>query len=247
MSIDTVPRTMNHLEILRNHPVLGELPGASIQRLLSCATTRRVRRGTTIFAKGDAGTQLVAVLSGRVKIAISSPEGREAVLNVVHEGEVFGEIALFDGRPRTAAAIAITDCELMSIDRCHFLPLVRQQPDIAIKLIEILCARLRRSSEQYEDIMFLNLRARVAKLLLRLAEEAGGPIPRKVLVTQQEMSQLAGMSRESINKQLRAWAQVKWVRLERGGVVVLRPEALETIVALPDSVFATVLQGAARC
>jgi hypothetical protein len=72
-------------------------------------------------------------------------------------------------------------------------------------------------------------------------------MPRKVLVTQQEMSQLAGMSRESINKQLRAWAQVKWVRLERGGVVVLRPEALETIVALPDGAFATVLQGAARC
>jgi CRP/FNR family transcriptional regulator, cyclic AMP receptor protein len=205
-----------------------------------------VRRGTTVFAKGDAGTQLIAVLSGRIKIAVSSPEGREAVLNVVHEGEVFGEIALFDGRPRTAAAIAVTDCELMSIDRRHFLPLVREQPDIAIKLIEILCARLRRSSEQYEDIMFLNLRARVAKLLLRLAEEAGGPPPRKVLVTQQEMSQLAGMSRESINKQLRAWAQAKWVRLERGGVVVLRPEALETIVQLPDNSNSPSLQGAAR-
>jgi CRP/FNR family cyclic AMP-dependent transcriptional regulator len=237
---------MNHLEILRQHPVLGELPRASIQRLLACASRRTVRRGTTVFAKGDAGTQLIAVLSGRIKIAVSSPEGREAVLNVVHEGEVFGEIALFDGRPRTAAAIAVTDCELMSIDRRHFLPLVREQPDIAIKLIEILCARLRRSSEQYEDIMFLNLRARVAKLLLRLAEEAGGPPPRKVLVTQQEMSQLAGMSRESINKQLRAWAQAKWVRLERGGVVVLRPEALETIVQLPDNSNGPLLQGAAR-
>jgi CRP/FNR family transcriptional regulator, cyclic AMP receptor protein len=237
---------MNHFEILRNHPVLGELPRASIQRLLACASRRKVRRGTTVFAKGDAGTQLIAILSGRIKIAISSPEGREAVLNVVHEGELFGEIALFDGRPRTAAAIAITDCELMSIDRRHFLPLVREQPDIAIKLIEILCARLRRSSEQYEDIMFLNLRARVAKLLLRLAEEAGGPLPRKVLVTQQEMSQLAGMSRESINKQLRSWAQAKWVRLERGGVVVLRPEALETIVQLPDSSTSPSLQGAAR-
>jgi CRP/FNR family transcriptional regulator, cyclic AMP receptor protein len=111
---------MNHLEILRHHPVLGELPRASIQRLLACASRRRVRRGTTVFAKGDAGTQLIAVLSGRIKIAVSSPEGREAVLNVVHEGEVFGEIALFDGRPRTAAAIALTDCELMSIDRRHF-------------------------------------------------------------------------------------------------------------------------------
>ncbi len=189
-----------------------------------------MRRGTTLFAKGDAGTQLIAVLSGRVKIMVSSPDGREAVLNVVHEGEIFGEIALFDGRPRTAGAIAISDCELLSIDRRHFLPLVREQPDIAIRLIEILCVRLRRSSEQFEDIMFLNLRTRVAKLLLRLAEDVKGPPPRKVLVTQQEMSQMAGMSRESINKQLRAWAQAKWVRLQRGGVLVLRPEALAAIV-----------------
>ncbi|HXE69691.1 MAG TPA: Crp/Fnr family transcriptional regulator [Hyphomicrobiaceae bacterium] len=233
--MQSVPITMNHLEILGNHPILGELPRASIERLLSCATTRKLRRGATIFAKGDAGTQLIAVLSGRVKIVVSSPEGREAVLNVVHEGEVFGEIALFDGCPRTASAIALTDCELLSIDRRHFLPMVREQPDVAIKLIEILCARLRRSSEQYEDVMFLNLRARVAKLLLRLAEEVGGPLPRKVLVTQQEMSQMAGMSRESINKQLRSWAQVKWVRLERGGVVVLRPEALLSVIQLADS------------
>ncbi|HET6928195.1 MAG TPA: Crp/Fnr family transcriptional regulator [Hyphomicrobiaceae bacterium] len=233
--MQSVPITLNHLEILGNHPILGELPKASIQRLLSCATTRKLRRGATIFAKGDAGTQLIAVLSGRVKMVVSSPEGREAVLNVVHEGEVFGEIALFDGCPRTASAIALTECELLSIDRRHFLPLVREQPDVAIKLIEILCARLRRSSEQYEDIMFLNLRARVAKLLLRLADEAGGPPPRKVLVTQQEMSHMAGMSRESINKQLRAWAQAKWVRLERGGVVVLRPDALVSIIQLRDS------------
>src|SRR5262249_57726292 len=106
--------TMNHLEILRSHPILGELPTPTIQRLLGYATTRKVRRGTTIFAKGDAGTQLIAVLSGRVKIIVSSLEGREAVLNVVQEGEVFGEIALFDGRPRTAGAISLSDCALLA-------------------------------------------------------------------------------------------------------------------------------------
>jgi len=226
--------TMNHLEILRNHPILGELPTPTIQRLLSCATTRKVRRGTTVFAKGDAGTQLIAVLSGRVKIVVSSPDGREAVLNVVHEGEVFGEIALFDGCPRTAAAIAISDCELLSIDRRHFLPLVREQPDIAIRLIEILCARLRRSSEQYEDIMFLNLRARVAKLLLRLAEEVKGPLPRKVVVTQQEMSQMAGMSRESINKQLRQW-QHDGIIAVAAGFIVIRDEAELKLLAEPEA------------
>jgi CRP-like cAMP-binding protein len=232
--MQSVPSRSPQLAILHQHPILGELPRPAIERLIASATRRKVGRGTTIFAKGDPGTQLIGVLSGRVKIVVSSPNGREAVLNVVHEGDVFGEIALFDGRPRTAGAIAITDCELMSIDRRHLLPLVREQPDIAIKLIETLCARLRRSSEQYEDIMFLNLRARVAKLLLRLMEETKGPLPRKVVVTQQEMSQMAGMSRESINKQLRAWARSKWVRLERGGVVVLRPEALAEMICYPD-------------
>ena len=226
---------MNNLAILRYHPICGELPRATIERLCSCLTTRKARRGTTIFAKGDAGTELIAVLSGRVKISVPSPDGREAVLNVVHESEVFGEIALLDGRPRTADAVAITDCKLMIIERRSFLPLLYEQPDVAIKLIEILCVRLRRTSEQVEDVMFLNLRTRMAKLVLRLADEAEGPFPRKILVTQQEMSRMIGVSRESINKQLRFWAHAKWVRLERGGIVVLKPDALTDIVGKPNS------------
>jgi CRP-like cAMP-binding protein len=195
---------------------------------------RSVRRGATIFAKGDAGRELIAVLSGRVKISVPSPDGREAILNVVHEGEVFGEIALLDGRPRTANAVAITDCKLMIIERRSFLPVLYEQPEVAIKLIEILCVRLRRTSEQVEDVMFLNLRARMAKLVLHLADEAKGPLPRKISVTQQEMSQMIGVSRESINKQLRSWAHAKWVRLERGGIVVLKPDALADIVGKPN-------------
>lgn len=205
-----------------------------MERLSSCLTLRRVRQGTTIFAKGDAGTELIAVLSGRIKISVPSQDGREAVLNVVHEGEVFGEIALLDGRVRTADAVAITDCELMLIERRRFLPVLYEQPEVAIKLIEVLCARLRQTSEQVEDVMFLNLRIRMAKLVLRLADEAEGPLPRTILVTQQEMSRMIGVSRESINKQLRSWARAKWVRLERGGIVVLKPDSLTDIVVKPN-------------
>lgn len=226
---------MNNVDILLSHSILGKFPRAMIERLCSYATTRTVERGTTIFAKGDAGTRLIAVLSGRVKITVPSPDGREAVLNVIHEGEIFGEIALFDGGPRTGAAIALTDCELLVIERRDFLPLMYKRPEVALKLIEVLCARLRRSSEQLEDIMFLDLKTRVAKLVLRLADEAKGPLPRKISVTQQEMSQMIGLSRESINKQLRAWARAKLVRLERGGIVVLKPDALRNIVRQPMS------------
>lgn len=225
---------MNNLAVLLNHPIFGELPRATIERLSSYLTMRRVQRGTTIFAKGDIGTELIAVLSGRVKISVPSPDGREAVLNVVHEGEVFGEIALLDGRLRTADAVAITDCELMIIERRRFLPLLYEQPEVAIKLIEILCIRLRQTSEQVEDVMFLNLRKRLAKLVLRLADEVEGPLPRKIRVTQQEISRMIGVSRESINKQMRLWAHAKLVRLERGGIVVLKPDALNDIVGKPN-------------
>jgi CRP/FNR family transcriptional regulator, cyclic AMP receptor protein len=224
-----VRRTVNNLEILRKHSIFGKLPKPMIERLGSYVTTRVVRRGATIFARGDPGTALMAIQSGTVKIRVSATNGHEAVLNVIHEGEIFGEIALLDGHPRTADAVAMSDCQLMIIERRDFIPFVSEQPEVALKLIEILCARLRRTSQQVEDVMYLNLPTRLAKAVLRLADEAGGGWPRKISVTQREISQMIGMSRESTNKQLRSWAQAKWVRLERGRLVVLQPDVLADI------------------
>jgi CRP-like cAMP-binding protein len=152
------------------------------------------------------------------------------VLNLIHTGELFGEIALLDGRPRTADATAMEDSELMVIDRRDFLPFVREQPEIAVNLIEILCARLRRTSEQVEDLMFMSLPARLAKTLLRLANLDGSENkPVQFAMTQRELSQMIGMSRESTNKQLRAWEKRKWVRLDRGMLTVLDAIALSEI------------------
>lgn len=173
----------------------------------------------------------MAVLSGRVKICVTAPNGRETVLNVIHEGEIFGEIALLDGRPRTADAVAMSDCQLMIIERRDFVPFVREHPPVALKLIEVLCARLRRTSQQVEDVMYHNLPARLAKVMLRLANEAGGVWPRKISVTQRDIGQMIGMSRESTNKQLRVWARAKWIRLERGNIVLLQPDALSEIAS----------------
>jgi CRP/FNR family cyclic AMP-dependent transcriptional regulator len=219
-------RPVNTLTIFRNHPVFGKLPRASIEQLGTYLTKRNVQRGTAIFRKGDAGSELIAILSGCVKISAPGADGREAVLNLIREGEIFGEIALLDGRPRTADAVAMTDCELMVIERREFTTLLREHPELAFKVIEILCARLRQTSEQVEDLMFLDLPTRLAKAVSRLVNEAGGAWPRKISITQRELSQLIGMSRESTNKQLRSWAQAGWIRLERGCIVVLRPDAL---------------------
>jgi CRP/FNR family cyclic AMP-dependent transcriptional regulator len=160
-------RPVNTLTIFRNHPVFGKLPRASIEQLGTYLTKRKVQRGTAIFRKGDAGSELIAILSGSVKISAPGADGREAVLNLIREGEIFGEIALLDGRPRTADAVAMSDCELMVIERRAFTALLREHSELAFKVIEILCARLRQTSEQVEDLMFLDLPTRLAKAVSR--------------------------------------------------------------------------------
>jgi len=228
-------KSVDKLAVLRNDPLFGELGTDTLTRLASYAHTKAVAAGTRIFEKGDAGTSLFAVLRGTVRISNQSADGKDAVLNMISAGGIFGEIALLDGQPRTADAVAVSDSELMQIDRRDFVPLVTQHPEIALKLIEILCGRIRRTSEQVEDMTFLDLPGRLAKTLLWLSAQSGAPLPRKVSITQREIGQIIGMSRESTNKQLREWEDKKWIRLERGGVVILSPDRLAEIVAVDAS------------
>jgi CRP-like cAMP-binding protein len=216
--------------LLCAHPVFGQLDPAQLKRLVSYARMRRVGAGTTIFAKGDPGAALFAVCAGSVKIAVPSIDGREAMFNMLHLGEIFGEIALLDGQPRTADAIAMSDCELMVIERRDFMSFVHGDPNVALKLIELLCARLRVASEHLEEVVFLHLPARLARILLRLSEPDGsGGGKRNLQITQREVSHMLGSTRESVNKQLRAWAKRKWIALNRGGIAVLAPKALAAI------------------
>src|SRR5438445_11250452 len=204
-------RTRDKLSLLRSHPLFRDLPGPVIEHLGSYMRTGRVARGPTIFSKGDPGTGLMGVLAGAVKVSVASADGKDIVLNTFREGDIFGEIALLDGRPRTADAIAMADCELIVIERRDFVPFLGSHPDVMLKFIEILCSRLRHTSEQVQDITFLNLPTRLAKTLLELtAVEDGSATRRKAAVTQREISQMIGISRESTNKQLRAWAKRGW-------------------------------------
>ena len=196
-------RTRDRLSLLRNHALFRDLSPPVIEHLGSYMTTRRVARGTTIFAKGDPGSGLMGVLAGTVKVSVASADGKDIVLNLFNEGEVFGEIALLDGRPRTADATAMSDCELVVIERRDFVPFLSS----------------------------------LAKTLLQLTEaEDGFATRRKAAVTQREISQMIGISRESTNKQLRAWAKRGWIRLERGGVGVVAPDKL-TAIATESSEF----------
>ena len=160
-------------QVLRRSRLFARLGDSEIDAILAHATVARQAEGDHIFAKGDPGNSMMAVLRGRVMISSPSPDGRQVVLTVMREGDVFGEIALLDGNERTADATAMVDCELLVVPRRSLLALLERRPDLCIDLLIVLCERLRRTNEQVEDLAFLDLEARIAKVLVRLAEENG--------------------------------------------------------------------------
>jgi CRP/FNR family transcriptional regulator, cyclic AMP receptor protein len=226
------PRSVSSskLAVLRKHPIFCDLDPEALDQLCRYARHAMLKRGATIFSKGDPGNSLVAVISGTVKISVSSADGRSAILNLIGAGETFGEVAVLDGQARTADATAHTNCEIFLIDRREFLPFVRSQPALAMKFIELLCTRLRWTSDQVEQVILQDLPGRLASALIRLTEKHKlAPKGRMIAITQQEISEMVGMTRESINKQLRIWAMRNWVRLEHGAILVLEPGPLQAL------------------
>lgn len=225
------PGRLDKESLLLSHPFFSGLDERIVHRLIPRAVTRKVKKGTLLFRKGDPGTTLYVVCAGAVRVSAPSHEGKDAVFNLIVPGEIFGEIAFLDGGPRSADAMMIETGELMLIERRDFLPLLRDYPELAIRLLEILCGRLRRTSEQVEDIVFLGMKARLAKALLYLCEHAASGGPQEVKATQREISQLIGVSRESANKQLRRWERQKFLKLDRGGLSILSLDALKRVAS----------------
>src|SRR3979409_1636439 len=224
------PSASKKMSVLRKHPIFCDLEPEAFDQLCRYAKHITLKRGATIVSRGGAGKSLVAVISSTVKISISSAEGRSAILNLIGPGEIFGEVAVLDGLARTADATANTNCEIYVIDRREFLPFVRSQPPLAMKFIELLCTRLRWTSDQLEQVILQNLPGRLASALIRLTEKHKlAPGGRTIAVTQQEISGMVSSTRGSIQKQLRAWAARKGVRLEHGAIVVLDAESLQAL------------------
>jgi CRP-like cAMP-binding protein len=229
-TVDARGSSSGKLAVLRKHPYFSDLEPEAFDQLCRYAKHTTLKRGAAICSKGDPGNSLYAVISGTVKISTSSADGRSAIFNLIGPGEIFGEVALLDGLARTADATANTNCEIYVIDRREFIPFVKSQPALAMKFIELLCTRLRWTSDQVELVILQNLPGRLASALIRLTEKHKlAPGGRTIAVTQQEISEMVGMTRESINKQLRAWAARNWVRLEHGAIVVLDAAPLQAI------------------
>jgi CRP/FNR family transcriptional regulator, cyclic AMP receptor protein len=208
-------------QLLRRSPLFSRLGDAEADAILAHAKLVRYPHGATIFTKGEPGNSMMAVLSGRVTITAPSPDGRQIVLSVLREGEVFGEIALLDGKERTADARAEMDCELLVVARQDFLRVLRHQPELCLPLLMVFCERIRRTDEQVEDFAFLHLETRIAKTLLRLAEEQnGGQMAPAVgvRISQRALGEIVGGSRESVNKHLQDWKRAGIIAIEKGGI-----------------------------
>ena len=230
----TEDRTVSaKIDILRRHWLFASLAPAELERLAAHLRTDTHAAGTTIFRKGDPGLSVMAVRTGRVKISIASADGKEVVLNIIDAGDVFGEIALLDGRARTADATTMEPSELLILDRRDMLPFLERHPAVMLKLIEVLCGRIRNTSEQLEDAVFLVQSARLAKTLLRLAREygqkAGDGIHIDLKLSQREIGTLVGMRREAMNRQLTAWREAGLVLLEGGKITIPDVAAFETL------------------
>lgn len=217
--------------LLASHHFFRGLDPSLIEKIDAHAITRKVKPGTLLFRKGEEGSNIYAVLSGTIRITTGSAGGKDAIFGLVLPGEIFGEIALLDGGTRSADAVTVGPCELIVISRRDFIPLLYEFPALGVRFIELLCGRLRHSSEQVEDIVFLDLPHRLAKLILYLHDRIPATQAQKsIRVTQRELSQMIGASRESTNKQLRSWEHLKILKMSRGALVLLVPSALDRLV-----------------
>jgi CRP-like cAMP-binding protein len=187
-------------------------------------------RGDTVFAEGEQGDNLYIVLAGKVKIGRRASDGRENMLSVMGPSDMFGELSLFDPGPRTATATVVTDARLASLAHASLRPWIADRPDIAEQLLRVLARRLRRTNDALADLIFTDVPGRVAKQLLALSERFGSQEADGLRVhhdlTQEELAQLVGASRETVNKALADFASRGWVRVDSRALTILDSERL---------------------
>lgn len=220
-------------EALSDSDVLGSLTEPELDRLIPFGIVQTQRAGELIFQKGDPGLSLMVVLKGRVKIGSMSLDGRESLLTFIGPGESFGEIALLDGKPRSADATAVEATELFVLRRKDLLGYLERHPEISLRIIGVLCARLRRVTEMAEDATLLNMTPRIARAILRLAGEYGeaveGTIRLGLKLSQRELGCYVGLARENVNRQLGVLRQEGVIAIESGHIVIRDPGRLRSI------------------
>ena len=217
-------------DVLRQAPMFASLDDAEATALRSMMHEVKLRRGEALFREGDAGDELYVVIDGKVKMGRTSSDGRENLLSVLGPGQMFGELSLFDPGPRSSTVTAVTDAVLLALGQDQLMSWLTGRPEVARGLLLQLASRLRGLNDQVADLVFSDVPGRVAKALLDLARRFGKLADGSVHVhhdlTQEELAQLVGASRETVNKALADFVHRGWIRLEQRAVVILDIERL---------------------
>lgn len=214
------------VEALAQVRLFTGLDRSTLARLASGIRTRRFRRGEVLFHQGDPGDALFILTSGAVKILLPSEAGEEAILATVRPGEFFGELALLDGAPRSATAVALEPTETLVLSRDRFRELIATEAGARDALLAVLAGELRRLTRHVEELHFLDMTGRLAARLARLADEAGvpgegGTIRLDGPLTQGDLAAMIGATRQSVNKLLGTFVDDGLIRLERDAIVIL--------------------------
>lgn len=221
--------------VLAANSVLEVLTPAALNELVALGRLVRFKAGATIFEKGSSGDCLYIVTTGRVDIKTVSPDGQEILLNILVPGDILGEIALLDGGERTAGASVVQVADLLRIDRDDFMPFLERQPQLSKRLIELLCQRLRWTSEIIENTIFLDIPRRLAKRLLSLVEEHGRPcdqgIELDLRLYQEALAEMLGATRESVSKSISLLVARRAITYKRGAITILDPTILGRLIA----------------
>jgi CRP/FNR family cyclic AMP-dependent transcriptional regulator len=223
-------------ESLKRIPIFHELDAGALAEIAQIARAKVYPPRERVFRQGDEGDCVFIIQSGYLKVAVSGPNGSLSTLAVMGVGEIFGELSLLDGGPRSATVTAMTRSDLLAIDREPFLRLVEAQPRMGVAIMGVLARRLRRVSERSDDLTGMRVANRLAKQLLSLAESHGlrlGPSRLRlgVKMSQRELGELVGATRESVNKHLRAWQEESILEEESGYLAITNLELLRSIAA----------------
>lgn len=225
--------THTNEELIRDVPLLARLPQEELKALASKGHAHTYTNGTAIFHEGDPGNALHIVIEGGVRIVVASRKGEEATVALLGPGECVGDLALLDGKPRSASAIASGPTKTLVVRRDDFLDWLSNRPRAAQALLETLALRVRRTDEALADFAFLDMPQRLAKRLLDLAtsQQTDGALKgAKIRITQAELASMLGVSRESVNKQLNQFSRNGWIGLKRGLVTIKKPDDLHMFV-----------------
>jgi CRP/FNR family transcriptional regulator len=216
--------------VLRRAPLFNALDDDGARGLRRQMAEVKLSRGEHLFMEGDDGDALYVVIDGKMKLTRAAADGRENLLSVIGPGEMFGELSLFDPRPRTSSASAVTDALLAALKHEALMPLIHERPDVSFQMLRGLAQRLRRANDVTADLVFTDVPGRVAKNLLDLAERFGNQETDGLHVhhdlTQEELAQLVGASRETVNKALADFAARGWLQISARSVLILDSERL---------------------